>query len=421
MRARWPRTAAVKLHPNLRHMCQLVEAGLSVMLFRVIGNIVKIALIVNPDAGLGGILAFKGTDGLAEKARKAGAIERSGPRTERMIESLNQLLKLNSNIDFEILTPSGKMGEYWCKGAHFQITVMSHQYSTPHTTAEDTKKMVIEAIKQEASLFVISGGDGTMRDVVEVFNKKSCQIPIIGIPSGVKMYSGTFASSPEAAAEVLLSYVQGLLHNSTTEIMDLDEELYRSNIWSVRLFSEAITPSSPRFIQGSKEIIESSLESEIIEAMAKDFEDRMLNFPERIWLWGSGGTLETIGKHIGFSSSLLGIDAVKCGNIIQKDLDYKQLFSIAKTSSDICLVLSPMGGQGFLIGRGNLQLSPESLKLIGTKNILAVATPGKVATLPGLRIETGDLSVDRMFSQVQYIPTVIDFGVQRMIRVITDI
>ena len=66
------------------------------------------------------------------------------------------------------------------------------------------------------------------------------------------MHSGCFASSPKAGAEVLGSWLEGDLLISSTEVLDLDEEKYRNGEWAVRLYAEAKTPASPRWMQGAK-------------------------------------------------------------------------------------------------------------------------------------------------------------------------
>merc|ERR1711990_750840 len=187
-----------------------------------------------------------------------------------------------------------------------------------------------------------------------------------------------------------------------TEVLDLDEDLYRQGKWVVRLYAEAITPASPRWMQGSKMRVEAAGEEEIIQGLA-DYVRETLIDDRMMIVWGSGGTLRTIGGILGFELNTLGIDITVGGNIIGSDLNENEILSaLNKHQGDVILLLSPMGGQGFLIGRGNLQLSPDVLRIIGVDRVLGIVTPAKMLTLRSLRIETGDSEMDERFSNKKY-------------------
>ncbi len=383
----------------------------------------RVAVLVNPDAGLGGVLAYKGSDGLADEARKAGAAERSGPRTQRTFARLSEIIQRSPSMEVEWMVGARRMGQNWWPSEIIVERVLGAGQTSEVTTSEDTVNMVIEALDAGVDLIVYAGGDGTTRDIVTALAKRpeGPDTPILGIPCGVKMYSGTFASSPEAVAEVIAAFVQGLLGPSTTEVMDLDEEAYREGNWLIRLFSEACTPSSPRWIQGSKQMVEALAEDEILLGMADWFSEQMTKHSERVWLWGSGGTLYKIAEHLGIETTLLGIDAISSSSLLATDLDGAAIEAFADETQDIHAVLSPMGGQGFLIGRANLQLTPRALQSIGPNRILAVATPAKLASLDSLRIETSSLEVDSLFAEAKFIRTLVGYNVQRMLRLLIDV
>ena len=364
-------------------------------------DMVRLGLLVNPDAGLGGRLGLKGSDGQAEIARSRGAQDRSGPRMRAM---LNHLVTIsNENLDgIQWYVSKGRMGTDWISPAISSLEVIHSSSSS--TDANDTSQLVGSMIGSDIDLLVYAGGDGTTRDVVAALSEYGRpELPIIGVPTGVKMHSGCFASSPKAAAEVLSAWLEGDLLLSSTEVLDLDEDLYRQGKWVVKLYAEAITPASPRWMQGSKMRVEASGEEEIIQGLADHVRETLIDDRMMI-VWGSGGTLRTIGGILGFELNTLGIDITVGGNIIGSDLNENEILSALKEhQGDVILLLSPMGGQGFLIGRGNLQLSPDVLRIIGVNRVLGIVTPAKMLTLRSLRIETGDSEMDQRFSDKKYL------------------
>jgi len=375
----------------------------------------RVGILVNPDAGLGGKLGFKGSDGRAKEARAAGAEDRAGPRMSQCLSKLEQLLKsgLNrTNINPEFLTWQGRMGGDWLAG--FDFTNLG---SSPiESSAGDTSNLVNDLISNQVDVILYAGGDGTTRDIVNAM--KGNETPLIGVPGGVKMHSGCFATTPNAAAEVLLSFLQGDLLSSITEVMDLDEEVYLKGEWKVRMYGEAWTPSSPRFMQGSKQQVERASEDEIIEGLANHISDLIKENDKLMIIWGSGGTITRIGRHLGLELTLLGIDIYYNGEIFS-DLNEQQLLEkIEPYEGEKLLLLSPMGGQGFLIGRGNLQLSPNVLRAIGHESILGIATPSKLIGLNFLRIDTGDPELDLTFQEKRFIKLLQGYRTTRVIRVL---
>ena len=374
----------------------------------------RVGIIVNPDAGLGGRLGFKGSDGRAAEAREAGAQDRAGPRMTQCMIKFDELLKssLNrSNIKPEIYTWEGRMGGDWLTNLEYHSIG-----KTPHpTTAQNTSELVQQLATNEVEVILYAGGDGTTRDIVNALGDK--KIPLIGVPGGVKMHSGCFATTPIAAAEVLFSFAIGDLMASITEVMDLDEEIYLTGEWKVRMYGEALTPASPRFIQGAKQQVERASEDEIIEGLATHISDLIETDPDLMVVWGSGGTLRMIGEILDKDLTLLGID-IQHKDKIYADLNEKQLIEILQQhSGNKILLLSPMGGQGFLIGRGNLQLSPTVIRLIGISSILGVATPAKLTGLSNVRIDTGDSELDQELRERKFVKMLQGYRTTRVIRV----
>ena len=275
--------------------------------------------------------------------------------------------------------------------------------------------MVKQLVDLGVDVIVYAGGDGTTRDIVNAMGEQ--KIPLIGVPGGVKMHSGCFATTPNAAAEVLFAFVIGDLMSSITEVMDLDEAIYLTGQWKVRMYGEALTPASPRFMQGAKQQVERSSEEEIIEGLANHINELITSSPDLMIVWGSGGTLRLIGELIGRELTLLGID-IQHGDKTYNDLNEADLANILSShDGEKLLLLSPMGGQGFLIGRGNLQLSPDVLRIIGIESILGVATPAKLMGLSHVRIDTGDESLDEEFRSRKFVKMLQGYRTTRVIRV----
>ncbi len=375
----------------------------------------RIGIVVNPDAGLGGRLGFKGSDGRAKEARAAGAVDRAGPRMQQCITRFIDLQKSSLNrtgADPTFVVWTGRMGSDWLEG----VEVESRQLSPSESTAEDTAALVRDLISSDVDAILYAGGDGTTRDIVNALDGN--ETPLIGVPAGVKMHSGCFATTPNAAAEVLLSFLQGDLMVAITEVMDLDEEIYQQGEWKVRMYGEAWTPSSPRFMQGAKEQVERASEAETIEGLANHIGNLVESDPELMVVWGSGGTLRRMGEHLGLELTLLGIDIQHKGTVYQDLNESTLLDHLATYEGPRLLLLSPMGGQGFLIGRGNLQLSPEVLRAIGLDSILGVATPSKLLGLSSVRIDTGDVSLDEEFQQRRFVKLLQGYRTTRVIRVL---
>ena len=381
---------------------------------------VRIGILANPDAGLGGRLGLKGSDGQAELARSKGAEDRSGPRLESMLGHFSRIHRTESS-QIEWITSTGRMGTEWIP-VELEIGTISEVHQSPgKTSASDTQDAVARLLENGIDLLVYSGGDGTTRDIVSsLSDSETPELPVIGVPSGVKMHSGCFASSPKAAAEVLSAWIQGDLLVSSTEVLDLDEELYRKGKWVVRLYAEAFSPNSPRWMQGSKELIQTESEEEIIIGLSNHIEESIVDEGHLV-IWGSGGTLREIGGNIGFELTTLGIDATIGSEKVGTDLAESGIIEILDShDGPVTLLLSPMGGQGFLIGRGNLQLSPSVLSSIGIDNILGVVTPAKLLTVRALRIETGDDSLDQEFASKRYMKVLQGYRTTRILPVSVD-
>jgi len=343
----------------------------------------RIGLIVNPYAGLGGRVGLKGSDGIETRRRalEMGAVPRSPART---VEALRELKGLDG---FTIVTYPGEMGEDEVREAGFEPDVIG--VTSDETTAEDTKKAASEMLEMGVDVLVFSGGDGTARDVYSVIGDR---VPVLGIPTGVKIHSGVYAIDPRSAGLLLRRFIEGASETRLAEVMDIDEEAFRADVVQARLYGYMSALYHEELIQGSKEGSGSTDETSTI-GVANEVYDEM--DPGVLYILGPGTTIKPIADRIDVEKTLLGVDVVGDGKLVIKDANERQLIDILD-GRKAKLFVSVIGGQGFVFGRGNQQLSPEVIRAIGRENIVIVATPNKLATLRGkpLRVDTGDHELD---------------------------
>lgn len=379
----------------------------------------RIGVLVNPDAGLGGRLGFKGSDGRADEARSSGAKDRAGPRMMETITHIFNLIQSKKCLEFDLYVCGGKMGSDWIKEIPFPNLKVIGDWQGK-TSAKDTTLAVELLLEEDVDLIMYAGGDGTTRDIIETLESlESLELPLIGVPSGVKMYSGCFAEDTLAAAEVLAAWINGDLGFSTTEVLDMDEESYRLGEWKIDMFGQAITPASPLWIQGSKHQVQAVGEDEVLESLSEHILEIYVENENCLIIWGAGGSLNKIANLCNLDTTLLGIDISKGDKLIGTDLSEKELISILDNYSEneIVLLLSPMGGQGFLIGRGNLQLSPDVLRKIGIDNIMGVATPAKLLSISRIRIDTGDTSLDKEIRGKKYVKIIQGYRTIKIVKI----
>ena len=343
----------------------------------------RIGLIVNPYAGIGGRVGLKGSDGaeIRKKALAMGAVPMSASRT---VDALKQL----SGLEFMLYTYPGEMGEEEALEAGLEPIVLGVLEND--STAEDTKRAAAEMLAEELDLLVFAGGDGTARDIYSVIGDR---LPVLGIPTGVKIHSGVFAVDPRSAGELLHSFISGAsLDFRLEEVMDIDEEAYRQNTLQAQLYGYMNTLYSEEVIQGGKESSRANDESSVI-GIANEITDEMN--PDLFYVLGPGTTVKPIADILGVEKTLLGVDIIKDGKLVKGDVNEKQLLEAIK-GQETRLIMTVIGGQGFVFGRGNQQISPSVIRLIGRENIVIVATPDKLASLGGhpLRVDTGDSLLD---------------------------
>lgn len=351
----------------------------------------KLGLIVNPIAGMGGKVGLKGTDGaeILNKAKELGAEPESPQRTA---EVLRQLLPLKNEMD--IITYPGEMGE----DVAMQCGFDPHTIATIHkdrTDATDTKRACEDLRSHGVDLLLFAGGDGTACDIYIAIKDT---VVVLGIPTGVKMHSAVFACNPLRAGELSALFLQNKIKRvKEAEVMDIDEESVRRGILTAKLFGYLKIPYERRHIQGLKA---GSLPDERISqlAIAQDIIENMDS--DCSYIIGPGTTTRAILERLGLDHTLLGVDLVQEKRLLGKDMNEKQLLEHIKTKKDVKIIVTPIGGQGYLFGRGNQQISAEIIRRVGKENIIVAATVEKINSFKGrpFLVDTGDMSVNQMLS-----------------------
>ncbi|XOV90688.1 MAG: ATP-NAD kinase family protein [Pseudomonadota bacterium] len=342
-------------------------------------------LVLNPYAGIGGPAALKGSDGEQTVAR-ALALGSTSHVHDRVRTCLGQVEGIEDTM---IYTAGGEMGERVCAmlGLPHQVV---YQPASAHTSAEDTRAAVREIMVRGVDLLVFAGGDGTARDVVDVLPDDQ---PALGIPCGVKMHSGVFANNPGAAARVLSAMIAGqLVTVMRGEVRDIDEDSFRAGIVKTRYHGEMWVPEELRYLQqvksGGREI-----EALAVQEIAAEVIQQM--DPGTTYLLGSGSTTAAVSEALGLPGTLLGVDVVQGRELVLLDATESQLYDLV-ASRPCRIVVTAIGGQGHIFGRGNQQFSPRVIRAVGIANILIVATKSKLEALGGkpMLVDTGDPALD---------------------------
>ena len=355
---------------------------------------------------MGGAVGLKGTDGKAiqNKAKSLGAKPIASERAETF---LSQLLPIKQNL--RLVVCAGDMGQNEAQKCTFDFKVIGE--AKKETTSKDTQDGAKMMLTAGVDLLVFCGGDGTARDILKTVGLK---VPVLGVPTGVKMHSAIFAVNPQAAARVAIGYLWGGLPLREAEVMDIDEEAFRNGRLSAELFGYMLSPYEPNLIQGNK--LESPMtENEVRNqaAIAIYIIEEMK--PDVVYIIGPGTTTRTIGDLLDEKKNLLGVDLFQNKKIIADDANEKQILKSIKGQASR-IIVTPIGGQGFIFGRGNQQISSQVIHQVGLDNIVVVATKNKLDKLKSLRVDTGDSTIDKEL-RAREIKVIIDYKITQKTRV----
>jgi len=369
--------------------------------------VAKLGIIVNPFAGMGGRVGLKGTDGqdIQKRCLELGGIAESPSRT---VEALKQLLPIRNKVD--IITYPYEMGEEESKRTGFNPKVIG-SIKKGATTAQDTKKAAVEMLEEGVNLILFAGGDGTARDLYSVVTNRCVAL---GIPAGVKMHSAVYAINARAAGKLAAMYLEGSITQvRDAEVMDVDEDAFRQGRASAQLHGYMRVPAEETFVQSAKEG-----RGESDDAAVENIANAILNEmePDCLYILGPGTTIRGIKAKISLDNSLLGVDVALNKQLIARDVNEVELLRLIR-GKKAKIIVTVIGGQGYIFGRGNQQISPRVIREVSRQNIIVVATKGKITALgrKPLLVDTGDSTTDNMLTG--YTKIVTGYSEQTVLKV----
>lgn len=338
---------------------------------------------------MGGSVGLKGTDGAdaVQAARALGAEPRAGLKAVRALRRLSPIAER-----LEMVTCPDEMGGWAVETAGLSAHLLQSCRGGDLTGPDDTKDAAREMLRRKVDLLLFAGGDGTARDIADVIGHV---LPALGIPAGVKIHSGVFATTPENAGNLAALYLtgEGTVPLREAEVMDIDEDAARHGRLSASLHGYLMVPSAASLIQGPKSA--SSREEDAIAGIASSVARGLET--DCLYIIGPGSTTRAIARYLDLDSSLLGVDIVRNGAFLGKDLGERQILALLDEGKRARIIVGVVGGQGYIFGRGNQQIGPRVIRRVGREHITVVATPAKLLALSrgALLVDTGDPELDR--------------------------
>ena len=368
----------------------------------------KLGFIINPVAGVGGSVALKGSDGMAMHALALGAEPKANARAQTALKILQPY-----QDEITVYTVNNLMGEQAAKALGFDVNLV-YTTESESTQAGDTEQSVVALLTEQVDIILFAGGDGTARNIAKIVTEHAnqnnqAQIPVLGIPAGCKIHSGVYAITPTAAGRVVeLMVTKQLVTLTTGDIMDIDESLFRQGVVKAKRFGEMQIPSELRYVQAVKSGGKESDEL-VLHDISGDVIDKMSEYDDSLFIIGSGSTTAFLMAELGLENTLLGVDLVQENDLIASDVTEEKLWGKLQEANEnkqsVQLIITLIGGQGHLFGRGNQQLSPRIISSIieqkgGKENITIIATKTKLTALENrpLICDTGDVELDQKLS-----------------------
>jgi predicted polyphosphate/ATP-dependent NAD kinase len=282
------------------------------------------------------------------------------------------------------------------------------------TSPADTEQAARELLAAGIDLILFAGGDGTARNVCNAVGQR---VPVIGVPAGVKIHSAVYATTPAAAGDVAALFLHerpAAVRLREGEVMDIDEEAFREDRVSAHLYGYLSVPYARGLTQSAKAGGVAG-EERALNDVATDVISDMS--PGTLYILGPGTTTRTIMIRLGLEKTLLGVDAVSGGALAGRDVTEEGLLHLLETHRDAHIVVTAIGGQGHIFGRGNQQISPAVIRRVGSAGITVIATQTKLLSLEGrpLLVDTGDPALDAELSG--YVKVVTGLGERTMYKV----
>ena len=355
----------------------------------------KVGFLINPIAGMGGKVGLKGTDGVVDEAIKRGAKPVAPERAKEFLKAFQNIIKV-LNLSFDFIVCPTEMGARVANEVGISHEILPVMISS-WTSADDTKRCVTNLYAAGVRLLVFVGGDGTARDILDAVKENNLnELLVLGVPSGVKMYSGIFVVNPKDAADVVRLVLEGTISSTEFEVMDADETAFREDRFNLKLYGYLKGPSVPARFQGAKQASPETIdEHEAQEAIARyivdDFEQGAY------YILGPGTTVKAITDLLEVEKTTLGVDVFHDGEIF-RDTNEQRILEIIDDFSKAWIIVSPIGHQGMLFGRGNQQISPGIIRRVSKEKIKVICTPAKLMGIVNrtFKVDTGDSDVDKL-------------------------
>lgn len=353
-------------------------------------------------------MGLKGTDNqkIVELAFAKKVPLKAQIRAFEFIEGIRKL----GRSDLCFYTSNSKMGEDYLlnKGMYYKVI---YEYQTKLSTIKDTENSCGKLIENKVDIIFFVGGDGTARDIFRVVRN---MLPLIGIPAGVKMYSGVFCTTISTSIKMFLDFLNGNYQLGEEEIIDVDEENYRKDRFNLKIYGSALTLKRYDNLQGSKQETYSQ-DKDNQERIAKYFIEKMEK--DTYYILGPGTTVKTIPRLLNESSTLFGVDILLNGKIIALDVNEELTLKITEEKK-AKVVVSPLGRQGIIFGRGNQQISSNVIKMVGKENLVFLATERKLEDMRRNYLigDLDDIEIRKMISG--YVRVLVDYNTEKILKLI---
>lgn len=369
----------------------------------------KIGIIVNPVAGIGGRVGLKGSDGEAILA-KALALGAKPECPNKAVVAISQFKDFQDE-PLEIYTYPKEMGEDEVRAAGLTPIVIG-EIDSGHTTPDDTVRAAKDLLALGVDLILFAGGDGTARNVLDAVGE---EVAVLGVPGGCKIHSAVYAINPKTAGKLVLEFLLGKVKDlKESEVMDIDEDAFREGVLRARLYGYMRVPNEKKMVQNLKS------GRGYGEEAALDLVARYIAFnleEDVLYVMGPGSTVRGVMNKLELPNTLLGVDLVHNNKVIASDVNEKGILDVLAQYDKAQIIITVIGGQGYLFGRGNQQLSPAVIREVGLDNIKVIATKNKMFSLfaQPLLVDTGDEVLNEELSG--YARVTVGYGESVMFKV----